>query len=462
MSTGKPAPTYEESIAIVRAILPYNCIRPTLDILPPWGMKPRDHYQRVMPHVVYPGGGDPKNLAPGAQPHLCYRDPGTDRWLTSRPGKAVKRILELLWNDGDGALAYNPLAGFDAKAVQQYCDDLAGIVLLNYTAATLHLASNQEDITRVYQKGPSSCMRAAGMPKICGRVYGGSPDIEVAYITVSDKPDNTQVTGRAVVWNAPDGNKYYCRIYGDRRRLEASLVRSGYVLKDEDWLGVRLPIIPDEDEGDHSWLMPYLDFARRVDLADGWFVSSRSGVHADSTEGFIHAIIQESALIRSEPDFHECTNCGADFPPDDLTWYAPLGEEICPDCVPRNWEGDPIPPDEYSRYECLDDGVFYLSDEVFPCPLLPSRTIHDSMSSVDWVVMESEPGGELVVKLATISNFRYPLHGQPTMTRSRTSVAGITSATNPIFVAANLADPEHPRHVEAMRMAGKEVADAPA
>lgn len=91
----------------------------------------------------------------------------------------------------------------------------------------LMIARTPDEVERVYDQGPSSCMAAdAGRVRTDtggkvhrARMYGG-PDLAVAYVQVGER-----ITARVVCW--PD-RKVYGRLYGDENRLKQLLAEEGY------------------------------------------------------------------------------------------------------------------------------------------------------------------------------------------------------------------------------------------
>lgn len=383
----------------------------------------------VSPHVVFPEGGKV-----GESPYICYRDPAApDRWVTSRPGKAIRRVLTLLHKHG--VLKYDLLAGFNDKDVAAYCDDVAGIVLYENTLAPLHIASDVKGIKWVYDNGPSSCMAKMGWA--CGQIYGGAPDLGVAYVT-SDGSPNGSVTARAVV-HLKDG--VYLTMYGDTRRLQSALEAEGYSKRTEYWYGVKLPRIRDCDD-DEAFVMPYLDIALAVQQLDrDWWVTAKSGYDCGSTEAL---------LFESERRCETCDACGEAS--DNIINYDEWDERLCPGCAPQSWRGGSLDPEDVHSHEELIDGLWYPRDGIILCPFT-SRQIHPALPDAEYAVIPD--GDSITVDLV----FRQDIPGWQGLSQAPvTRVSGSTgihgSEDCPCYVHDSLLNPEHPRFEEAVKLAG--------
>ena len=120
-----------------------------------------------------------------------------------------------------------------------------------YAPATLCIATDADDIERVYTTGTHSCMayRASYFVGPChpSRVYAG-PDLAVAYI---NKADGSGIGARAVIW--PE-KKIFSTVYGDAIRLESALEAAGY--HSGDLSGARVQKIC---AGAYGYVMPYVD-----------------------------------------------------------------------------------------------------------------------------------------------------------------------------------------------------------
>jgi hypothetical protein len=162
-----------------------------------------------------------------------------------------------------------------------------------YVPRVLKIATNPDEIERIYKNGPNSCMsksdgcfQSSVHPT---RVYGDS-DLALAYVENADG----NITGRALIW--PE-KKVYGRIYGDYERMNHALTRDGY--SSDDFNGAKVRAIYCGNTG--ILVMPYLDGIQRASLmtieGTQWVLIDENGdIDATSTNG----------LIQSET----CENCG--------------------------------------------------------------------------------------------------------------------------------------------------------
>lgn len=165
-------------------------------------------------------------------------------------------------------------------------------------------STDPSEIVRIYEHGPRSCMR--GMD--CVRIYGGSPDLAVAYL---GDLEAREISARAVVWPA---EQIYVRIYGDDL-LRVSLERMGY--QNGDLEGARVRLI--EEHG--RIVMPYLDGPQSVAEDGDWLILTEDGdIECCNTSGYA-----SSRRAR-------CSCCG-DRASEDKIYTADDGERVCTDCI---------------------------------------------------------------------------------------------------------------------------------
>ncbi len=159
------------------------------------------------------------------------------------------------------------------------------------------IATTAEDIVKVYQGGPRSCMRYPS--SCCDRYAGdvhpvsiyGDSDLQLAYLGGMDN-----ATARALI---RPSNKTYVRIYGDDQRLSVALKGKGYTLDGEGFLGAKVRAIPSNG----TYIAPYIDGHDGLKRADEeWFEIVRSGDYeACRTDGLLEEAEDENAFT--------CENC---------------------------------------------------------------------------------------------------------------------------------------------------------
>lgn len=217
----------------------------------------------------------------------------SDRQLAMRPGRYLSLHTD-----------------FDAERIKEICGTLFE------HDAKLRFATTPDDIQRVYEHGPDSCMSKSPdhYSNFCHpvRIYGAG-DLAIAYL------ENERVTARALCW--PD-KMIYGRIYGDEHRIEQLLEAAGYRHGNcaSMWNGARLLRIEDDDE---RFVAPYLDDPNDGVEDHGDFLRLGGNIGCRDTCGL------------SESPGQFCDNCEA--PVSDL--YGVGDEQWCEYCR-----------DEYSYY----------------------------------------------------------------------------------------------------------------
>ena len=152
---------------------------------------------------------------------------------------------------------------------------------------TILYARTSDEIRRVYENGPPSCMShkrsrfwgdGTSLPHPSEAYAGG--DLAVAYITrnIGGWP---VVTSRVVVW--PDKKVMGPKVYGtDAHLLRMLLEDEGYESKKGGFHGARLLKIYYPKE--HVYIMPYIDGAKILLTTEGEIVfNSDDGVDASAT-----------------------------------------------------------------------------------------------------------------------------------------------------------------------------------
>ena len=208
----------------------------------------------------------------------------------------------------------------------------------------LRFATTPDDIIRVYQDGPSSCMRGDTAPQ----VYGAG-DLAIAYLEGGEGSRHEgEPVARALCWPA---RKVYGRVYPETSSdeggdLESRLRADGYVsvyAKPDGFNGARLLKI-EAERG--SYVMPYLDNFRFNDSGDHFTAHAQGAECCDSTGG----------LWECEEELGEqCDQCGDYTDPDDMTEVN----------TSRGWGGG-LSTGRYCSH-CVDQDTFRCegSDELF-------------------------------------------------------------------------------------------------
>lgn len=135
----------------------------------------------------------------------------------------------------------------------------------------IRFAEAADEIQRVYQTGPQSCMSHPTefykLPFHPVRVYAGS-DLCIAYLqrAVEDARGKveTRITARAVCFRA---QKVYGRVYGDGYRFQALMGRLGFSYTDKPY-GARIPIVPHPRNKGHI-IVPYIDYVEAAKFVPG-------------------------------------------------------------------------------------------------------------------------------------------------------------------------------------------------
>jgi hypothetical protein len=217
------------------------------------------------------------------------------RYTSMSPGRFINKFIG---------------GGFDPRQIDRWCAQMG----LDQTTSELRLAKTAEDIIRVYNDGPHSCMAYPLDHPVFGHlrihpvsVYGDS-DLAVAYIERYD-----EITARCLVW--PE-KKQHGRIYGDRERLVERLKENNYV---ENWnfTGAKIRKVLNPQLRFSQLVVPYLDGdVGLIELDDTWY-----------------QISDKPHIICKEPNggatADQCIQCGAqgvwliaDYGPDD-DWDEP-------------------------------------------------------------------------------------------------------------------------------------------
>lgn len=261
-----------------------------------------------------------------------------DRQTHIRPGKYLQRFLGA---GADGLIEYGPLKGQEAKITKQqiaFYSSWHSSGNRPFTDDVLAFAEDEDEIVRVYEDGPKSCMQGG-----CWndedhpvRVYAGG-GLAVAYLTSV----SGDVIGRALCWPAkqvfgrvyPTPEGHYSRP-GDREKYDQMMAR----LKALGWTSITErsnvlngALLRNLTDCGGDTIMPYLDndYGVREVHHEGqwWWAMDRDEHHQCNTDGtYCHPDDDEPSYDWS------CDHCDEGMY-DDSDRYT----------VYRRWRSDPTP-----------------------------------------------------------------------------------------------------------------------
>lgn len=207
-------------------------------------------------------------------PRLAEKDPTLVSYYASvADGQRDKRTT--------GKLGRYLTRFFDWKFSGPEIATIVNLHIAEHTPPVLKFATTADDIQRVYENGPSSCM-AYRVDNFSShvhpvRVYAG-PDTAVAYLETLDG----RITARSVVIPR---DKHYTRCYGNEDVLEQMLHAEGYTCKDDGLHGYRVTAIREGNQ----LVMPYLDYCGRFDYDEGddyVYITNSGSYKARETSGY--------------------------------------------------------------------------------------------------------------------------------------------------------------------------------
>ncbi len=194
-----------------------------------------------------------------------------------------------------------------------------------YDAAELKFARTPEEIVRVYQTGPRSCMSGAltdyhsksADVHPCA-VYGlPHSDITMAYIA-----NKGGISSRVLVWEA---EKKHSRIYGDATLLSRELKALGYT--NAPLCGAKIAKIP-ANRG-KAFVMPYIDCTSIVTDEGDHFKLWDENQQAPRNKSR-HDCRNTHGLSDSR-NIITCSDCGDECDENDM--YHVSGDNVCRSCI---------------------------------------------------------------------------------------------------------------------------------
>lgn len=312
--------------------------------LPPWipsirhTWKPSDapesfygQYKAVAFHFAHLSLKTPGQIAYTPSDEHGYQD----RQVVIKTGKYLTQYLSEV---------------FTAEQIQEFVDEVKA-----YTGE-FSIARTPEDCIKVYVNGPRSCMSRRADRYLSSvhpaAVYGGSPDLALAYLGTLDK-----VTSRCVIW--PE-KKAYTRIYGDTA-LESCLRAQGY-RKDGSGHGslegARIRAIEDRPG---VYVMPYVDAAGSAELSDdGKYLI----LHDSCGYGIDTKVTRETGgdtlcaglteVSDEDEDEGSCAHCGDS---------CDSNEVYCSSCYDDHWSCERCGEDYFDEDELqrVDDNLYCTS-----------------------------------------------------------------------------------------------------
>jgi hypothetical protein len=318
----------------------------------PWWTRVADYFSKLYVHISL--------IDPTAVAFTEDEAKGeADRQTMMRPGKFLQKFLGA---GPSGLIEHGPLKGW-APAITKmqiaFYADWHQRGSRPPSDDVLTITEDEDEIVRVYEDGPPSCMVGKSGWYIEDhpvRVYAGG-GLAVAYLTSV----SGEVIARALCWPA---NEVFGRVYptpsNDEKQaqydeLMSRLKAKGWTSITEDntvFEGARLKQMTNRWG---RYIMPYLDNeygVRDGPYRDGksWWVMTHDETHQDSQEG---------VLANSEPDW-TCENCEEGYSDDDDNYT-----------VYRYWRGTSVhgyPRGDMAWCEgCRDNSTFYCegSDEYY-------------------------------------------------------------------------------------------------
>lgn len=230
------------------------------------------------------------------------------------------------------------------------------------TPPELKFARTREEIRRVYDEGPQSCMKhkriGAWDPNnnyeeiSPVEVYAG-PDTSVAYI--GDYKIREGVKARTVI---NERNKSWIRLYGDDYQLKDLLRNAGFSFGG-DLCGCRVLYFR-QDKYDDRPVMPYLDGdCNQCCVYDDNYITI-------AEDGDWKCNEQNGTVNPGDPDC-TCDYCGDECDEEDTTYVESTDQRVCERCLARNFTH--AYTGRYAEYVCNDDtdtyeynGQYYTED----------------------------------------------------------------------------------------------------
>jgi hypothetical protein len=193
-----------------------------------------------------------------------------------------------------------------------------------YADTELKFARTPEEIARIYQNGPRSCMSGnacdyqtktkSDYSHPC-EVYGQPhSDLTLAYLE-----SKHGVSCRTLVW---EEKKQYGRIYGDSTLLQRELQALGYV--DGNFNGARIGKIPVGPAKRGLYLMPYIDgWSNVLDNGDHFLIASQAPKGTKKAKW--ECCCNTCGTTNGVKPVYECESCEDEVPESDVVRVPNFG-----------------------------------------------------------------------------------------------------------------------------------------
>jgi len=172
-------------------------------------------------------------------------------------------------------------------------------------------AESADDVVRIYEEGPNSCMRGKGWEteNHPTRIYFG-PDTKLAYIK---NKQGTGISSRCLVRTDKTPNEY-TTIYGDKALMEKAFKAANIVVAKEGTKGCRFPLLWTKGNKDKKLLMPYIDggqnnayISKKRDEREFMVIGK---LPTTDSEMYWRLSATPTGGYQQIPDIMECGKCG--------------------------------------------------------------------------------------------------------------------------------------------------------
>lgn len=298
---------------------------------------------------------------PGFLAYTANEEDGTkDKQTIVRPGAYLKKYFSSI---------------IDRYGYRE--SDMVDIFMAAYGPSDVKFAVTEEDIIKVYENGPQTCMRSKDWPtdKHPAHIYAAG-DLQVAYLGSLEK-----ATARTLVW--PE-KKIFSRVYGDIARITRGLEKLGY-----KWgapIGAKVKKVqiqevkfnPKRGNVTHCFIAPYID---KKNQAGGGHLSliDNGGEHLficeEGIPGSHHCGLADgySGLYVPRADEYPTFTCEKCHTPGHRGLLSVYNEENPEDCDESSW--CPKCARNYA-FNCGYSGAYFCEDSIDPtmvegCPWSP-------------------------------------------------------------------------------------------
>lgn len=279
-----------------------------------------------------------------AYPHLALQDGHTGMIAYTRDEASGIRDRQLVMKPGRFIKQFARNGGISDDEVKYLAAEACGTVEIKF-----HQTRERQEYSRVYQRGPQSCM--AYGPLAADRFDGDhlmvngefvhpceiyahpENDIALVYGELGANGKET-IVSRALVNTA---KKYYCAIYVKdspataREQMELHLKAQGFQRNDDVLVGQKLLLIETDDR---SIISPYLDpgnIGVRIDRENNCLVAGEGGAGANHSTGTLN-----DYTCGSQNDW-DCECCGDTYDEDDNYQLNHCYERICMSCANEHY-----------------------------------------------------------------------------------------------------------------------------